>query len=426
MSFGLAASGLGGIARASANGKVVLAVVGIRSRGKELIGHFGGVQDCVIKYVVDVDARYLGDAAKKAEEKQGSRPEELRDFRVALADKDVDGIVIATPDHWHAPMSIEALKAGKHVYVEKPCGHNPKEGELLVAAAKKYGKLVQMGNQRRSTVVGNQLVREVQEEKIIGEVYYAWTWYANSRGPIGYGKVVDVPEYLDWDLWQGPAPRVEYRSNVHPYNWHWFWHWGTGEALNNGTHELDVARWAMGLNYPVKVTSVGGRWHYPGQDDWECYDTQQLTCEFGEGKAIAWQGLSSNNYAPEGIHRGVRLHGTEGTIVYDGNWYKVFDKDNKLVKEVGKQTEASGANTVDPGIRDNHAGNFVDGILGRSPISSPVEEGHKSVLLGHLGNIAARVGRTLHCDAKDGHIVGDEEAMGLWGRSYEPGWEVGI
>jgi len=186
---------------------------------------------------------------------------------MAIEDKDIDALVIATPDHWHAPMTLEALKAGKNVYVEKPCSHNPAEGEMLVAAQKKYGKLVQMGNQRRSTVVANKMMEEIKEG-IIGDVYFARTWYANTRGPIGFGKKAAVPDYLDWELWQGPSPRVDYRDNIHPYNWHWFWHWGTGEALNNGTHEIDVARWALGVDFPKKVVSLGGRYCFTGKDDW--------------------------------------------------------------------------------------------------------------------------------------------------------------
>lgn len=424
--LGLTVNGLSRLAKAAVNDKVVVAVAGVHSRGRHLAGQFAALKDCVVKYVVDVDARYLDAAAAAAEAKQGTCPQAFRDYREALADADVDAIVIATPDHWHAPMSIDALKAGKHVYVEKPCGHNPAEGEWLVAAQKKYNKLVQMGTQRRSTAVAQQMVREVRQAGIIGEPYYAWTWYANARQPIGFGKVVSAPKCLDWELWQGPAPRVGYRSNVHPYNWHWFWHWGTGEALNNGTHLLDVARWAMGLDYPVRVMSTGGRWHYQKQDDWECFDTQQLTCEFAAGKAIAWQGLSCSNYPPEGSWAGVRLHGTEGTIVYLSDTYKVYDKENKLVKEVGGDNAAGTADTTDPGLQEDHAGNFIDGILGRSEINSPIDEGHKSVLLGHLGNIAARTGRTLQCNPKNGHIVEDADAMKLWARSYEAGWEVTV
>jgi len=182
-------------------------------------------------------------------------------------------------------MAIEAVKAGKHVYVEKPCCHNPREGELLVEAYRKYGKQVQMGNQRRSMNLVRMMVDDIRAG-VIGRVFLAKCFYSRKRPPIGVGKEAAVPEGLDWDLWQGPAPRVPYRDNLHPYNWHWFWHWGTGEALNNGVHMMDIARWAMGLDHPVKVSSFGGRWHHVGVDDWECPDTQEILLEFDGGRMI--------------------------------------------------------------------------------------------------------------------------------------------
>ena len=219
---------------------------------------------------------------------------------------------------------------------------------------------------------------------------------------------------------------MPYRYNIHPYNWHWFWNWGTGEALNNGTHLLDVARWAMKVDYPSRVTSIAGRWHYTGQDDWEAFDTQQLTCEFAPGKAIAWQGLSCNRYCPEGSWVGMRLHGTDGTVVYLSDTYKVYDLKGALIKEVGSDGNVKQGDTVDPGLQDTHAQNFIDAILGHTSLNSPIEDAGKSVLLGHLGNIAARTGRTLHCNPQNGHILDDDDAMRLWTRSYEPGWEIKI
>ena len=171
----------------------------------------------------------------------------------------MDAITIATPDHWHAPMAIAGLQAGKHVYVEKPCSHNPAEGALLVEAQKKYGKLVQMGTQQRSSPHTIEIVDKIHNG-LIGRAYYAKAWYSNTRKSIGVGKEAPVPPQLDWDLWQGPAPRRPYKDNVQPYNWHWFRIWGTGETLNNGTHEVDVCRWALGVDYPKRVTSSGGRY----------------------------------------------------------------------------------------------------------------------------------------------------------------------
>ncbi len=421
--LGLTAGAVPNVLAASPNSTVTVAVAGLRSRGTELIQEFAPLKNCSIKYVIDVDDRYLPKAAETAEKLQNKRPQEIKDFRKALDDKDVDALIIATPDHWHAPMSIEAVKAGKHVYVEKPCGHNPAEGEMLVEAEKKYGKLMQMGNQRRSFRIVEQMIQEIREG-VIGEVYFARTWYSRKRPPIGFGKVVPVPSCLDWDLWQGPAPRTDYRDNLHPYNWHWFWNWGTGEALNNGTHEIDVARWALDVDYPSKVTSLAGRFGYPNQDDWQAFDTQNLTAEYPEGKIITWEGLSCLTLTLCDTGRGVMIVGTKGCIEYRASDYKIFDMDHKLVrKESIAARSADPTNTADPGLSDYHAENFIDSILGKDTINSAMTDGHKSVLVGHLANIAARTGSTIKCNPRDGHILDNPEAQKLWSREYEAGWE---
>jgi predicted dehydrogenase len=427
----LASAGSSSILTASPNNKVIIAVAGIHSRGLYLAKVFTKIKNVEVRYVIDVDSRFLPKAAKSVTDQQGKEPLAVMDFRRALDDKDVDALVVATPDHWHAPMAIEALKAGKHVYLEKPCSHNPAEGELLVAAQIKYNKIVQMGTQRRSSWVAQNMVREIKAG-LIGNVYSAQTWYSRKRGPIGFGKKVAVPEYFNWDLWQGPAPRVDYRDNIHPYNWHWFFNWGTGEALNNGAHEIDVARWAMGVDFPSKVSSSGGRYNFVGQDDWEFYDTQNIAIEFAENKMITWQGRSCSNCQIEGQGRGVRLHGTEGTVIYLDSHYDVYDKDFKKVKTVSDPTadkaqdSKDSTNTVDPGVQENHGENFIDAVRGECKNNATIDEGHKSVLLGLLGNISQRVGRSLRCDPKTGRILNDAEAMKLWSREYESGWEPRI
>jgi predicted dehydrogenase len=413
--------------RVGANDTVVVAVAGIHSRGAQLSEEFASLPGCEIRYLIDVDSRYFDTVSEKVVQLQGTVPKTMTDYRRALDDSDIDALIIATPDHWHAPMAIESVKAGKHVYVEKPCSHNPREGELLVEAFRKYGKLVQMGNQRRSMPVSQQLVREIAEG-IIGNVYFARTWYTNSREPIGFGKTVPVPDYLDFELWQGPAPRVPYRDNIHPYNWHWFWHWGTGEALNNGTHEIDVARWAMGLTYPIRVSSQGGRFHYVGEDDWECPDTQMITYEFLNKKMITWEGRSCNAYDLTGEGRGVIFYGTKGSIVFLSNRYKVYDNKHELIKEVKEEVPANTdpLNTRDPGLGAAHTANFVESIRGKEKLNAPVDEGQKSILLCQLGNISLRTGQTLYINQDTGYVMDNMDAERLWRRDYEPGWEPRI
>lgn len=406
----------------SANDTITIAVMGVNSRGDALAESFAGQANAEVLYVCDVDSRAVDATSATVNGVQGSMPTGVTDFRRALDDADVDVLAIAAPDHWHAPATIMALQAGKHVYVEKPCGHNPREGELLIEAQKRYNRVVQMGTQQRSAPETIEAVQMIWEGGI-GRAYMARTWYANTRGPIGYGKPASVPEWLDYELWQGPAPRKPYMDNVVHYNWHWMKHWGTGESCNNGTHEIDVARWALGVDYPVRVNSNGGRYHF--EDDWEFYDTQQLAFDFEGDKTITWEGRSCNGLPVLNRGRGTSVHGTEGTVVMDRNGYVVYDLDNNVVKEVeAGASEATMDTTGGGSMTDRHIANFLDSIRNQDELNAPIDVGHKSVLLCHLGNIAQATGRTVYCDQRNGHIVGDPQAMErYWGRSYEPGWE---
>jgi predicted dehydrogenase len=270
-----------------------------------------------------------------------------------------------------------------------------------------------------------QMVQEIHEG-LVGKVFLAQCFYSRRRAPIGFGKVISPPAELDWDLWQGPAPRTAYRDNLHPYNWHWYWNWGTGEALNNGTHLLDVARWALSVTFPTKVQSFGGRWHDVGLDDWETPDTQEIQLEFGSGLGISWFGRSCSTYGAPGYKaNGIVFHGNKGTVDYDGSGkYVVYDLDNKVVKTVGgvSATKANLANGADPGLDDTHALNFIESIRGNTKLNAPIEQGYYSTVLGQLGNIAHRTSRSLKIDPANGHILGDSEAAKLWTREYEPGW----
>jgi predicted dehydrogenase len=310
------------------------------------------------------------------------------------------------------------------VYVEKPCGHNPREGELCVEAAAKHNKVVQMGNQRRSWNVVQEGIAALHQGAI-GKVYFARCWYANGRKSIGHGKPAPVPSWLDYDLWQGPAPRLPFRDNLVHYNWHWFWHWGTGEACNNGTHELDVARWGLQADFPTRVTSAGGR--YAFADDWETPDTHTATFEFEGGKMISWESRSCAPFPIEGVGRGVQFFGETGSLIMRDNNYVILDMANKVVKDV-KDTAAQ-TNSIDktgPGQRLDgmHIQNFLAATRDRSvKLNAHIAEGHKSVLLCHLANIAYRTGDTLNCNPRNGHIANNEAAMALWQRTYEKGWD---
>jgi predicted dehydrogenase len=374
-------------------------------------------------YVCDVDSRAADKCIGEVEKIQHKRPRASADFRNALEDKNLDVLIVTAPDHWHAPAAILACAAGKHVYLEKPCSHNPAEGELVVNAAAKYKRVLQMGNQRRSWPNVTAAIAEVHAG-VIGRPYFAKTWYTNNRPSIGKGKVVEVPSWLNYELWQGPAPRMPYKDNLIHYNWHWFWNWGTGESLNNGTHMVDLARWGLGVEYPVRVSSAGGRYRY--QDDWQTPDTQVINLEFDNNSAITWEGRSCNGRSVEGSSVGVMFYGETGSLLIEsGNSYKIYDLKNALVKEVKNNFTVDARNTSDPAqeLDALHIQNFFDGIRKGTKVNSDILGGHQSTLLVQLGNIALRSGHTLHIDPRNGHILNDKEAMKYWSREYQPGWE---
>jgi len=405
-----------------ANDRLNIAMIGTHSRGFYLTDVFMKSPDTDVIYICDVDSRVVKKTVKKVADYSGQNPKFHKDMRKMLEDKDIDAVVIATPDNWHAPAAILALRAGKHVYVEKPCCYNPDEGEMLVAAQKKYAKIVQMGNQQRSSVETMEVIRGIREG-IIGEVYKAYTWYANHRGSIGHGKEAPVPAWLDWDLWQGPAPRKAYHDNYVHYNWHWFWHWGTAETGNNATHELDIARWALNVEFPEKTSVFGKRYFYT-DDDWEMYDTLNATFFFNGGKTITWDGESCNSLSKWGRGRGTAIYGTKGSYVIDRSGYELYDLAGKLVKKVTPATRNETINIVGGGnLGERHVHNFLDTIRGKTrKQNSPIDEGYKSTLLVHLANIAYRTGKTIHSDPVNGHIK-EPEGMKLWSREYEPGWK---
>ncbi len=402
--------------------KIVMGVMGLNGRGSYLAKSFSKLPNVEIAYLCDVEDGAIKkgfNALKDAPRK----PELIRDIRKLVERTDFDALVIAAPDHWHAPAAILGSSHGKHVYVEKPCGQNPYEGELITQALHKYGKHIQMGNQRRSFPSLINAVKEVKDG-IIGDVYFAKSWYTNNRQSIGTGKKIIVPSTLDFDLWQGPAPRKDYMDNLVHYNWHWFWHWGTGESCNNGSHEIDCCRWFLGVDYPTKVTSAGGR--YAFKDDWQTPDTQVASFEFGDKATITWENRSCNNIPVEGSGRGFTIYGTKGALTnYGGGDYKIVDSKNNVIKEIKSEVAADPNNTLSAsGELDlYHLRNFVDTIRGEAKLNGPVDEASKSVLLCHLANIAQRTGQQLNCDPKNGHILNNSQANKLWKRSYEKGWE---
>jgi predicted dehydrogenase len=401
-------SGGASVMAKSPNERVRVGIIGCNNRGRDHIAGFLNVPNTEILYVCDVDSRAVEKGIALAQSKQPRKPHGVKDLRRMLDDPDVDAVSIATPDHWHAPAAILACAAGKHVYVEKPGSHNFHESQLVGAAAHKHNRVVQMGNQRRSWPWVIEAISSLHQGTI-GEVYLARGWYTNHRGSIGHGKKAPVPEWLDWSLWQGPAPEQPFRDNVVHYNWHWFWNWGTGELGNNGVHSLDLARWGLKADYPRRVTCGGGRYHF--QDDWQTPDTCVATFDFGN-KAIIWEGQSCDPRGFEGSSFGVAFYAKNGSMAISGTSCRVYDLKDKIIREIqGKSDDVL------------HFANFIDAIRAGKPLNAEIEEGQKAALMCHLGNIAWRTGQTVDFDPQKKRMLGDKVAVALGTREYRAGWE---
>ncbi|MBU4459600.1 MAG: Gfo/Idh/MocA family oxidoreductase [Verrucomicrobia bacterium] len=414
----VARSGARAFAAASPASKVVVAVMGVNGRGLEHVKGLLAQPNVEIGAVCDVDSRALAKAMKIVTDKQGKAPKGASDIRRILEDKSIDAITIATPNHWHAIATILACSAGKHVYVEKPGSHDPFESETMVAAARKYKRVVQMGNQRRSMPSYIEGIRAVQGGAI-GRLMTARCWYTRFRTTIGRGKEAPVPEWLDYTLWQGAAPERPYRDNLIHYNWHWFWHWGNGELGNNAVHSLDLARWGLGVDRPRRVTFGGGR--YFCQDDQETPDTGVAAFDFGD-KLITWEQSSSHNRAAEKVGFQVSFYGEGGTAILTDSGHRIYDVKGKEVVglksavevDVGKGSGSAG---------EEHFANFFDCIRNGGTPNAEIEDGQRSTMYCHYANMAYRTGHTIDVDPQTGKVLGDAAASALWKREYRKGWE---
>jgi predicted dehydrogenase len=407
-SFGLAAAGLAPRlqAAASANSRLRVAVFGL-GRGFDHVKALQPIDNVEIATICDVDSRRFERVVKSFTEKNRPVPKTEKDFRRVLDDPSIDAVFIATPNFAHAPITILACAAGKHVYVEKPGSHNPQEGEWMVAAARKHDRVVQMGNQRRSWPGVIEAIEKLRAG-VIGKVTFARGFYANSRASIGHGKPVPIPAELDFDLWQGPAPERPYVDNLVHYNWHWRWHWGGGEMANNGPHALDLMRWGLDVELPKRITYNGGRYQF--KDDQESPDTAQSTFDFGHC-GLSWDHSSCNSRSGEALPF-VAFYGENGMrLDQAGSGYRVLDGKGKLV------AEGNG-----PGGDVSHIQNFLDAVRGQAKPHSEIAVGQTSTLLCHLANIAYRTGHTIDFDPVKRRILDDRQAAKLWRREYRKGW----
>ena len=409
-----------------ANDRIQVAIAGL---GRRVSAIYTPVElksnNVELVYLCDVMESQRAKAAKEMATRLDYKPKLENDIRKVLEDKNVDALFNLTPDHWHAPGSIMALNEGKHVYVEKPCSHNMAENELLVAAQKKYGRVVQMGNQQRSAEHTINIIKEIHNG-VIGTPYKAVAFFVNKRGEVPIQKPAAIPTGLDWELFQGPAVRREYTSETWNYNWHWYgWNYGTAELGNNGTHELDVARWALQVDFPNHVEADGVKMNFIN-DGWEMYDTMEATFKFDNNTVIKWDGKSRSGYDTYDGGRGTIIYGSEGSVFVNRDLYRLYDREGNLVKtENAKYKEGGIELGGGGGMTTVHVANFFNTIRGKETLQAPIDDASKSMALVHFGNVAYRIGNGFDIDSKTGRML-DRKALDLWGREYAKGWEVSL
>jgi predicted dehydrogenase len=388
-------------AKAAPSDRVNLCIVGVRGRGRGLAQNFAQRPNARITHICDVNAPLLGPFAKFIADIQKAEPKPEQDLRRVLEDKTVDALVVATPDHWHALATIWGCQAGKHVYVEKPISHNVHEGRMMVAAARTHKCVVQVGTQCRSVPHIVEAIEYARSGKL-GEVHMAKAWNSQLRRRVAAVPDGEPPEGLNWDIWQGPAPERRYNNNRYTYGWRWLWDYGTGDMGNDGVHDLDLARWGLGVGLPETANCTAGKLVFAG-DIQETPDTQIVTFTFpGTRKILVFEQRLWSPYFQEGFENGVAFYGTDGYLLLGRRGWKVVGKGNKAILD--RQIAFSDI---------PHLDNFLDCIKsGRRP-NCDIEEGHHSTLLAHLGNISYRVERPLRFDSDRQTIIKDDEAAAL-------------
>ena len=409
--------------------RVSLGLVGPGGQGTNLLRAFAQVPGVEITWVCDIDENRLSDAWREVKQANGREPKQSKDLRRVLDDKSVDAVVVATPDHWHAPATILACDAGKHVYVEKPASHNVREGRLMIDAARRNKRVVQVGTQSRSASYVIEAMRMLREG-VIGEVLVSKAWNSQRRGDIGRRQPTEPPSHVDYDTWVGPAPLVPFQGNRFHSNWHWWFNFGTGDIGNDGVHDIDIARWGLGVEtHPSAVTAMGGKLFF--DNDQEFPDTQYVVYHYeappggGKAKQLIYEQRLWSPYVQEGFENGNAFYGTKGQLVLSKKrGWRLYEQGNNEQSAIPKRSDESKDSRL--GITP-HAQDFIDCVREGNDARRPnadIEIGHLSSSLSHLGNIASRVGRTVRFDPLAEKVVGDPEAQKLVGREYRAHWSV--
>ena len=414
--------------------------MGVHGQGGSHINAYSQMANVELVAICDVDETVLNARVSALEKAKGKRPAAFTDLRKLLEDKSIDAISIATPNHQHTLQTIWACQAGKDVYVEKPCSHDMFEAKQIVAAAQKYNRMVQHGTQQRSAV-GPEVIQNLRDG-VIGDVYMARGLCYKHRDTIGRKPVEPVPAGVHYDLWLGPAPLHEFTANRFHYNWHWFWEYGNGDLGNQGIHQVDTARWGLGVKYPTKISAIGG--HFMFDDDQETPNTLSASFEFDEGgkkKMMTFEvrhwitnheaGIDERN--PENtagvVSRGSKAGSspppardtrgnTVGVVFYGSKGYMSVwaEGSGRYYTFLGPEQKPGPSGSG----RDSNFANFIAAVRSRkqADLHAPIDEGAISTTLVHLANISYRLGRTLHFDAASYSCVGDPEANQMFRRNY--------
>jgi len=403
---------------ASPNDTVRIACVGLNGRGKSHMQAFTSLPNVDLVALCDVDDAVMAKASKFVTEKRGKAPVAYSDLRKLLEDKSIDAISIATPNHLHTLQMVWACEAGKDVYVEKPCSHDMFEAKQIVGAARKYNRIVQQGSQSRSNLALQEAVQKMRDG-VIGDVYHARGLCYKWRNTIGRKPDEAAPAGVDYDLWLGPAPKRAFSQNRFHYNWHWNWEYGNGDLGNQGIHEVDIARWGLGVKYPTKVSAIGG--HFMFDDDQDTPHTLAASFEFNEGGKKKMMTFDVRHWVTNqeaDIHefdKSVKSNSI-GNLFYGSNGYLAIDGYTKYWSYLGKEQEAG------PARKDggDHFANFITAVRSRNrgELNAEIEEGAVSTTLVHLANISYKVGRSIHFDAASYSCTGDKEATAMFRREY--------
>ena len=422
---GLASSAISAVAedkKVSANDKISVALIGCGGQGRADLRAFLGSSEIECLALCDVDPSHSAKAADEVEKKKGNKPDIYKDFREVIDRKDIDVVIVGTPDHWHALPTIYACQAGKDVYVEKPLSVSIGEGRVMVKAAHNNKRIVQMGTQQRSAGHFKDAVAFVKSGEL-GKIRLVRTWaYLDWKGELPKVEDSDPPEGVDYDMWLGPAPKRTFNKRRFHFDFRWYWDYSGGLMTDWGAHMIDIANMGMDVLSPKSALSIGGKNGYP-DDAMETPDTQQAILEY-DGYTMIWEHALGIGRGPWDREHGIAFHGNNGILVVDRNGWEVFSETNAVKKEREFQMKPVPHRHASEDFHTEHVKNFVECVKTREKPNSEVEIGHNSMIACHLANIALRIGRRINWDREKEEIIGDPEAQKLVMREYRAPWKL--